>query len=391
MPGQRRRRKPLYGPTPEAALVAWREWIKSGARAPDDDLTVREIFDRWLDWLEPNGPESRLEMSTWIGYETHGRLHINPWLGQTRASQLTVDDVENWLLILKAGGERANGAAFKPMSAAMRRKVLTSLRQVLNWASARDLVDRNVATAAGLPRKGIAKRWKPLETSETKMILNALESHRLRVMFLFALMLGPRLGELEALWWTDLDREKRTVEIDANLSWSGGPMRRKATKTPAGRRTVRLPDSLWDKLMEHEVRQREERESAGPAWVGRDDAPYIFTRTNGRPLRGDGEGGVGDQWKRCLKRGGVAYRNFHQTRHMAASLLLALNGNNLIEVQQILGHTTFQHSINLYAHLMPQASEARAKQVEAYYKALLEEHGVSDGVSGTGIPLVPPT
>ncbi len=378
--GQPRRRKSLYGDTPEACLEAWREWRRSGAPSPDERPTIAQLGSLWLDWLEPNGPEHRIDVSTWIGYETHLRRHIGPWLGATRPDDLTVAQIEDWLLSLRAGGKRPDGTPFAPMSPAMRRKVLTTLRSLLKWGVGRGLCVHNPAAAAGLPRKERAKRWIPAPDSELDALLAAVRSHRLRTLFEFALMLGPRMGELLAIWWTDLDRDTHSIEITHSLSWKGGQMRRKETKTAAGQRTIALPDVLWDSLMEHEKRQREERAAAGSAWLGSDTEPYVFTRTTGAPLRGDGTGGVGDQWRRLLRRCELPPRNFHQTRHLASSLLLRLTGGDLVAVHQVLGHSTYRTTVDLYSHLQPAAAEAAAQALQKFYGA----RGAHTGVIGGG-------
>ncbi len=379
MRGAPRRRKPIYGRSAEECLVNFRAWAKSGGRAPDEDPRVSDILSAWLTWLDPPDDEARVDISTWIGYETHVRRHIGPFLGGVRASALRVRDVEDWLIELRAGGQYPDGKPRKPMTPPMRRKVLTTLRMALKWAEGRELIDRNPASAAGLPRKAAAKKWVPVPDDELDGILAAIKDHRLRALMMMAVMRGPRMGELNALWGDNLDREARTIEIDHNLSWAGGRMRRKETKTPAGQRTIRLPDALWDVLMEHEKLQQSERAKAGSRWLGDDSAPYIFTRGNGHPLRGDGSGGVGDQWKGCLRRGGMPIRNFHQTRHIAASLLLRLNGNNLVEVGQLIGHSTHRHTVDMYAHLAPAATAALAASLDAFYAARAAAGGSTGG------------
>ena len=376
--GQRRRRASIYGATPEECLAAWRardRSVRSGDRAPERGQPLEEILAAWLDWLEPAGPEHRLRRTSWIGYETHIRKHIVPWLGRVRVTELTVGQVEDWLVSLQHEGR----------SAPMRRKVLTTLRSALKWAGPRLGVQLTAASAAGLPKADRAKKWKAPPSSEVDAILAAIAKHRLRAHFLIALTLGPRMGELNGLWWDEVDREARTIELAHTLAWPSGGMIREDSKTVAGQRTIRLPDSVWDVLMEWEERQAAERAAAGAAWRGKPDEPYVFTRSTGTPLRGDGSGGAGAQWKACLRRAGLSPRNFHQTRHISASVLLALNGNNLVEVGQVLGHSTYRFTIDRYAHLGPDASRTIAAKLDEFYAAraaLGVSNGVSNGVSG---------
>jgi integrase len=88
---------------------------------------------------------------------------------------------------------------------------------------------------------------------------------------------------------------------------------------------------------------------------------------------------VGDQFGRCLRRAGLPHRNFHQLRHQAATVLLALNGGNIHEEAQILGHSSHRMTADLYGHLQPEVMELRAAQVDAYYSRLAAgaPHGVA--------------
>jgi integrase len=372
--GQARRRKSVWGRTSQECLKKWRLWMQSGGPPPGDDPTVRDVAGAWLTWLEPHGPEERLAPSTWISYEGHMRLHTWPFIGDVAVSDLTPESVEEWLATLQAQGR----------SQAMRRKVLTDLRSCFKWALGRGIIRSNPASAAGLPRKPRAEKWKPLPGSEVEAIRQAIVGHRLEPLWMIALMLGPRLGELTGLWWSDLDRDARTIELGHTLSWAEGyPDRRDKTKTVAGQRTIWLPRVIMDALQVHEGRQRAERAKAGTTWKGKDSEPYMFTRSTGAPLRGDGTGGVGDLWKRALRRVGLTPRKFHATRHLASSLLLSLNGNNLVEVHQILGHSTFATTVELYGHLRPEAAKAVADLIDEHYAALRLASGGSTGGSPT--------
>jgi integrase len=63
---------------------------------------------------------------------------------------------------------------------------------------------------------------------------------------------GPRIGELLALRWTDLDFLRRTVTISRKvIDVTGVGLVEGSTKTKAGRRTVTLPRRVVAELEEH--------------------------------------------------------------------------------------------------------------------------------------------
>lgn len=89
-------------------------------------------------------------------------------------------------------------------------------------------------------------------------------------------------------------------------------------KSKAGRRGIRLPDQLFDLLMEHRRVQAKERDAAGSAWQ---PGEWMFTQPNGKPIdpRTDH-----DDWKSLLAEAEVRDARLHDARHTAATVLLVL-------------------------------------------------------------------
>ena len=360
--GGPRRRQPIYGRTAAEVVENVRQfWMAYRPESrPGEPIATADLLDRWLTSCDQRRPtRARPEgivPSTWISYEGHVRLHLAPYIGEIDARQLAVVDVEACMEALARDGR----------SPALRAKVLTTLRIALNWAKDRDFVERNVASVAIAP-KVRRPQVEEISLAEIGAILDAVRAHRLGTLFTLAETLGPRLGELTALKWDeDFDELNHTLTINHTLSWATGVVDRKETKTERSRRTIALPQTLFEALLEHRARQCAERLAAGSAWV---DDGYIFTRRNGRPLRGDGTGGVGDQFKRCLRRAGLTVHRFHQLRHNAASMLLMLNGGNLVEVQYLLGHSTYRMTADLYGHLVQEAGQALATKVDHFLRS----------------------
>ena len=79
---------------------------------------------------------------------------------------------------------------------------------------------------------------------------------------------------------------------------------------------------------------------------------------------------MGDQFKRRLRRAKLPERRFHDLRHQAASILLMLNGGNLVEVQQTLGHSSHRMTVDLYGHLTTEALEHLVGLVDGYFRGL---------------------
>jgi integrase len=60
---------------------------------------------------------------------------------------------------------------------------------------------------------------------------------------------------------------------------------------------------------------------------------------------------------------GLGHLHFHQLRHGAASLLIA-QGVSLKIVQETLGHSTYQITADIYAHVAPELKQVAADAID---------------------------
>ena len=115
----------------EAWATTARHEVATGVHARDAKTSVADIVDQWID----HGIAEGLERGTIEPRKMHLRLHIAPFIGQVKLSELTTPMVHDFVDRLRDAG----------MSTAMRRKVLTSLSSALAFAKARGLIAQNAA------------------------------------------------------------------------------------------------------------------------------------------------------------------------------------------------------------------------------------------------------
>lgn len=164
---------------------------------------------------------------------------------------------------------------------------------------------------------------------------------------------GPRIGELLALRWTDLDLLRRTVTISRKvIEVSGYGMVEGATKTKAGRRTVTLPRRIVAELEAHRL--------AFPS------STLVFTSPDGDQVRANNL--RRRQWAAAVARSGLEGFTFHDMRHTAVSLWVAAGASDL-EVAKWAGHRSAAFTKSRYAHLFPEHGEALADRLEAFIAA----------------------
>lgn len=163
---------------------------------------------------------------------------------------------------------------------------------------------------------------------------------------LLAAALGLRQGELSGLRWEDVDLERGLLTVRHQLQRVAGRPELHPPRSAKGRRTLPLPALVREALRQHRLRQKEERLRAGPAWT---ETGFVFTTTVGTPLEART---LLRNFHGLLARARLPRRRFHDLRHTAASLLLAL-GVDVRVLQEILGHSQIGITANTYAHVLP--------------------------------------
>ncbi len=94
--------------------------------AASASVTVATAGASWLETCRANG----LELATIDAYEQHLRLHIVPFIGRTKLSELTAPAVRKFEDDLSNGAEPGLDKP-KPRSAAMTKRIITSLSMLV--------------------------------------------------------------------------------------------------------------------------------------------------------------------------------------------------------------------------------------------------------------------
>jgi integrase len=174
---------------------AWRigalHEVSEGTHTPASaSITLAEVFARWIEHCEAEG----LEFGTIKQRRQHLDLHIRPFVGGRRLSELTMPAIHQFDAQLRKAGR----------SIAMRRKVLTNLKTALTFAQGQGLVAQNVARGIKLKaedRRG-AGRLKEGRDFPTKAEIKALIDKapaRWRPLIVTAIFTGMRASELRGL------------------------------------------------------------------------------------------------------------------------------------------------------------------------------------------------
>jgi integrase len=345
-PDGRRVRRSLLGRTRTQVRDKLRDALRdeaAGRSMPSDRLTVGVFLHQWLE--DTVRPSTR--PSTFSSYASIVRLHLEPGLGRLPLARLSPQQVQAFL-----NAESASGLS--PRSVAMERAVL---RGALGRAERWGLVTRNVAKLAEPPRVP-RRQITPLSPEQARTFLEAIRGDRLDALYLVALGVGLRQGEILGLAWPDLDLAAGTLTVRHALQRVEGKLILVEPKSVTSHRTVALPALVHEALRAHRIRGLQERLGAGTRWHD-DPRDLVFVSTVGTPLDGIT---VTRRFQALLKTAGLPHQRFHDLRHAAASMMLT-QGVAARVVMETLGHSQISLTLGTYSHVSPALGRAAAERM----------------------------
>jgi integrase len=355
----------------DAQLVRIRGEVAQGVHTPENaSITVAEAAELWI----KTGELENLERSTLREYRNHAKLHINPLIGATTLARLSTPAVEAFRDELLRKGSRA-----------MARKVLASLKSIINEAQRRGLIARNAAQPVKIDARkrenGKLTVGRDIPSKDEVQAILAGATGRWRPFFVTAIFTGMRASELRGLTWADVDFDRKVAHVRqrANLWGEIG-----APKSEAGDREIPMSPMVVNALREWKLacpkgqlglvfpNGRGKVESHANIWnrgftplqidagmvepaVDKNGTPVMepVLDERGKPL-------VGNDGEPFMRQAMRAKYGLHSLRHFFASWVIE-RGFTPKRVQALLGHSSIQMTFDRYGHLFPSLEDDHAK------------------------------
>ena len=364
-------RKVYYGKTKKEVtdkLIKARREQQQGMLIATKKQTVGEYLKQWLQTHKPT-----VRIRTYERYEELIRLHISPAIGHIQLQKLTLQHIQVMYAKL---GETLSSTTVNTLHAMLHK----ALDDAVKW----EIIARNVSDLVTPPRRSYYE-IQVLTEEQAKVLLDAAKGHSLEALWVMALTTGMRRGELLALKWQDIDFTHDTVQVRRIFTRApGNRYIESEPKTEKSRRSILLAPITTDILKQHRARQLAAKADAGRFWEERN---LVFCTSLGTPLN---PSKVLERFKTLLKRAGLPIIRFHDLRHSAASMLLAMRVHPKI-VQELLGHNQISMTMDIYSHLLPSMQEEIADKFNEAFKRGDDEQDNEDddGMAGTRVPIKP--
>lgn len=319
--------------------------------------TVEAFGRKWLAGLT-------LAPATLSGYDVIFRNHVVPYIGMKKINQVTSTDLAIIYKQMSASGRKDvinPGGKLSPNTV---NKVHIEIGAIFEAAVDEGLIASNPARKSRIVKaptgsqirasKGEIEVW---DVEHLRMFLDWNKAHYnddLYELWCVMAFTGMRRGEAVALKWKDVDLDNQTISIRR----AADPVlirKTKLTKTGKSRSV-----SIHSGLVEVLLAQRSKRAAIHAAYT--DPDAFVFGLPNGE-LRSPND--ISARWARAVTKAclyakeqkalgelGLPKLTLKGLRHTHATMLMK-NGTNPKIVQERLGHSNINTTMDIYSHVTP--------------------------------------
>jgi integrase len=310
-------------------------------------LTVSDFLEKWLrDYSNTNVSPRVHEV-----YSSIIKNHISPALGKIPLASLTTPRLSEYY------SDKVKG--LKAQTVVHHHTLLhKAFQTAIEWG----LLLRNPADGAKPPKvqKLEMQVW---NTEEVNRFLTAAKDTEYYALFHLALFTGMRRSELLALRWKDVDLIFGQVSVNrAYLVLQKHRIVYRQPKTAKSKRQVALTPSSILALTDYYNYCKDLYNKLDMELT--DDTPLFCNPATGEPYRPDT---VTRAWTRIADIAGIKHIRLHDARHTHASLMLKQGVHPKI-VQERLGHSSIQITLDTYSHVTPSMQQAAAKSFDDAFK-----------------------
>ncbi len=316
--------------------------LKLGLISDGKFITVNSLFPKWLLEIKKN----EVKPTTFEKYEGMYRNYIS----KNIISDIPISDIKS-LSIQKFYNDLSKK---QNKNDTLIRNVHKLLKNFFDYAEREGYIIKNPCSNISLPKskKTVDEiitekttKFQYFTEEEIPELIQLFNGYNIQPIIIFALGTGMRKGEIFGLQWNDVDFENRQIYIKHNLSYVpeisdiGKREYKTILQTPKSDNSVRvipMSNKIYEllKSLPH-------------------NSEYVFSssKTHSHFDIKWAE----KVWTKKTKGTKFENRRFHDLRHTFATMLL-LKGANLIQLKELLGHSSVQIT-EIYLDALPKTKE----------------------------------
>ena len=309
------------------------------------DMTVNEWFEYWFNEIKGNN----IRENSKICYRNRYRKNIKGYIGDMLLTEVMPLHCQNILNKMSSSCAEATIA-----------KTRLVMYMLFDSALENELIKSNPVKRSVKSKSEVKQKPRRVLTKrEQEAFMNVIQGSTYYNQYAFILQTGLRVGELNALRWSDVDLEKRMIHISQTIACEG---KEKCligeTKTISGKRDIPLTQEAVRIL----IKQKEILSHLKVIPI--EFADYVFINSNGRPTT---RATYNKALKRIAEKAEIEHLSMHTLRHTFATRCIEA-GMRPKTLQMILGHAKINTTMEIYVHVTYDEKEKELRNVERMLK-----------------------
>ena len=364
----------------EAGVKAKSEYDNSGQTFTPSEISVADYMDYWI----TNYVKINCSLNTLEAYEGIVKNHIKPELGTYKLKSITPAILQEFINKIHMRGYSKN--------------MIVNIKSVLSgsFEYATDtckFISGAPAARIKLPKFAKEKKERSVVTPEQfdKIVTRFDKDTNFYLPIMLGYHCGLRIGECFGLTWDCIDFEAMTLTVNKALNYDDTKKKwyYSAPKTKTSNRTILLGTTILNLLKKERIKQKENKLRYGEFYTSqyiRDvdisgrQLQYIeeYMNTNicaaekVEPVcvKENGSMLTTGSFRYCSRvvhyELGIPKFDYHSLRHTHATILIE-NGANVKDVQERLGHTSIETTMNTYVH---NTEHIRKESIDIFERAI---------------------
>ncbi|NLD38803.1 MAG: site-specific integrase [Desulfatiglans sp.] len=310
--------------------------VDHGSYLPDKKIpSFEKVAEQWL-----KNKKISLREHTFDAYECHVRRNLQPFFGTTKITWINYPSITKFISY-----ETERGASIPHI-----KKSLIMLNGIMKYAVRQRYIDYNpvqdVEKPKGHSRYNESDEMDIFRPDEIRQLFDNTEGLKYKTLFMVAVMSGARQGEILGLKWADIDWYNSQLIIKRTFQHG----RFYEPKSETSKRKIDIGPTVMTQLKKWKLASKP------------NDLDLVFSNEEGMPI--DKNNLVKRYYEPALRRAGLRRIRFHDLRHTFASLLID-QGEHPKYIQNQLGHSSINVTMDVYGHLMNTVNQESAKRLDS--------------------------
>lgn len=311
-------------------------------------ITIQDVSIRWLETKK-----TQVKQSTYVKYYYVVYNHIVPALGSIKLKKLSQTIIDEYIKELNTNGRKDKKGG---LSAESTKKIIGIMKQILQYAK-KEYGFYYSDFEYCLPKSKVHEVQTLTHEEQERLTTYLIQNiDRINLGLLICLLTGLRIGEVCALKYENIDKNKMCIKVKKTLQ------RIKNTEPNAIQKTIVIIEDPKSTASTREVPIKEFLLNQINRFKG-SDSDFILTGstrkcTEPRTLQ--------NRFKRVLTEVKIKEVNYHALRHTFATNAIE-SGCDPKTLSELLGHSDIQLTLRTYVHSSYELKQRNIENMPIYY------------------------